>query len=738
MVVKNDILYLSITYDLVKRYGFSQGNTDNKCSEYRAGIIDSYENIKGIDFINDSKRTVTLVNYDSIPEATRQSKGMPSKAELLKQIQNEQLASLVAFSNEAYNYYLAHPATAKRAKEKAEQASWLLAIAGAKSTHWKPLGFIKAEDFYRKAIDLMNEQATTREWHAWKCTTLKGLIKKLTPFKKALKVSSLSGGEGQGEALNKAFASLISKKTGNSNAEVLGHEQKALLVQMYADGNAKPNFEQVWHIYTRKAQEMISLEHWSDAESIVSPSTVRAFLSKPAIKPLWFEARHGYQEYRNVYEPVTKRERPSYANALWVIDGTPSHRYFQHGDKGRYFRFNIFPILDAHSWCVVGFWLSETENTEAVLGALRSACMVTGHMPHQILYDNSSAIQSYRAQEAIDKISVVSFAATAGNARTKIIEPFFHLLNSDVQKFRPGYTHNPFAISLNNRANREALAKMVKSHELAAAENALKQAIEDLTIYNNLPRKFLAGQSPIQAYRTSVQQTLNKQRPFSELIDINAFWTMPGENKKIRTYDNGKPKTVNTFIPQTYEFTNKGIEITIGGRVRNYDIERADFRSTFIGQRVSVKFEPNPERWINDQPEKLLLYVQGQPVQWQGMHMAALPKEVYHMAIADYRPGEGTQLRTHLTEKKKQRSLVQQQFEELVATTRRNGTHTNMITANAFDKEVIQAAQADINNQIIQGEDYRLAESNNNSLSSGEGRGETDRYSAYDEPLPLD
>ncbi|MFN8690945.1 MAG: hypothetical protein ACK5XL_13155, partial [Cyclobacteriaceae bacterium] len=94
-------------------------------------------------------------------------------------------------------------------------------------------------------------------------------------------------------------------------------------------------------------------------------------------------------------------------------------------------------------------------------------------MPYQILYDNSSAIQSYRAQEAIHKISVTAFAAQAGNARAKIVENFFHLFNQDVQKFRPGFTHNPFAISLNNRPNREALARMVKSHELPAAEAAI-------------------------------------------------------------------------------------------------------------------------------------------------------------------------------------------------------------------------------------------------------------------------
>jgi hypothetical protein len=104
MVVKDNILYLSVTADLVKTYGFNRGNTDNKCSEFRSGLTDNYANVKGIDYNNDRKRTVTLVDYDTIPEATRQSKGMPTKAELIAHIQKQQLASLVAFSQHAHNY----------------------------------------------------------------------------------------------------------------------------------------------------------------------------------------------------------------------------------------------------------------------------------------------------------------------------------------------------------------------------------------------------------------------------------------------------------------------------------------------------------------------------------------------------------------------------------------------------------------------------------------------------------
>ena len=722
MVIIDNIPYFSVK-NLID-YGFTQSFIDKQTS------LGNYSCTYASDPEQPTRKEVKLIPYTSIPETTRIAKGIPSQEELIKQINQRELARLVHFNNDAYTYYLQNPATAKVAKEKAEQFSWYIAIATAKPSQVNALGFTSKDEFCNAAIKLMQE----RNWRKWKCSTLAELRKRLTPVKKYLKGSI---------TLAKAAEKFISKKVNNINSEKLTNDQKALIVQLYSDANAKPNHIQVWNIYTRKANEMISLGHWREVNKngkykcLVSDSTIYAFLQKPAIRQLWYEARHGYQEYRNVFEPVTQRERPSFANALWVIDGTPSHRYFQHGDKGRYFRFNIFPILDAHSWCVLGFWLSETENTEAVLGALRSACWVSGHMPHQILYDNSSAIQSYRSQDAIDKISVVSFAATAGNARSKIIENFFHLFNQDVQKFRPGYTANPFAVSINNRPNREALAKMVKSHELARAEQALNQAIEDLTIWNNTPRKFLAGKSPLAQYRASVEATRAKQRVFSEIIDIEAFYQLPGEQKKIRTYDEGKLKIVNTFIPQQYPFTNRGIDITIGGKPFTYDIEDAAFRKLYIGQKFTVRHEANPERWVNGQPERLLLYINGAPLQWNEAHACALPKQLIPMAVADYQEGTRAQLNERLNNKKQQRAFVQHDFTQLIEHTKRNGTYTPVITDNAFDKQVLSDTTAQILNGIIN--DNEAFNTTEREAPASDQPKKLDRLSdEFDTPLPLD
>lgn len=746
MVIVENKIYLSLK-DL-ENFGFSNEFLRTRSKEYRQGASKNYACIKAVDPDHSPNREVTLIRYDSIPEQTRLEKGIPPIEDLLQKKKQSELIRLTGLDTQAYQFYLKQSeikdtkgATREHiAKSKAEQVHLLIAIASFKTREVTLRGFKNKDEFYLYAIDAINRIAEERGWYKWKCTTLAGFRKRVQPFIQLSK-KNISPDE--------AYRSLINGRANNTNAEQTDFDQKALLVQIYAglhkvdnslgyDSNAKPNVEQTWDIYTRKASEMVSLGHW-DPRCLISPSAVRYFLFNKKVMPMWYEARHGYQQYRSIYEHVIQRERASYANALWVIDGTPSHRYFQHGEKGRYFRFNLFPVLDAHSWCVLGFWLSETEDTESVLGALRSACMVSGCMPHQVLYDNSSAIQSYRAQEAIDKISIVSFPAKAGNAQAKIIENFFHLFNQDIQKFRPGYTANPFALTLTNRPNREALARKVKSKDLPLAENAIKQAIEDLTIWNNQPRKFLGGLSPLQAYRKSVEISRARQRTFANVIDVEAFWTLPGEHKKTRTFQDGKPKMVSTFKSQEYEFTNRGIEICINDNRFFYDIEDPAFRRLYTGQKFTLRYEPNPDRWTNrQQPDELLLYLQGAPLQWQGVHVAAVPKEKVPMAVADYQEGSASRIKELQGKKKVQRALVQQDFKEMIDRTLQNGTFTDVITDNAFDKRVLNDANEQIFNTIIEG--------NANWLSTKEPAPKQDegdannlnRLAGYDNPLPLD
>lgn len=713
MVVINYILYLSVNE--LEGFGFSRLQIDKKTTE------GAYPSLFAFDPDQPHRKEVKLIPYTGLPEATRKEKGLPPMETLLSEARQRALFRIAGIDADAFNHYLANSlikptrnATRNQlAKEKAEQFKVLFTIAECTNTIARAYGFESKKHLLNSSVAALQLMAKQRGWTSWSVNSIAGLNKKLKPLQQ-LKKGKITR--------QQAYESLISKRINNDFAETLSPDNKALLVSLMADGNAKLNIQQVHAIYTRKANEMIAAGLWTETftnpnskklgqpRCLVSDGTVRNFLYQPDIRPLWYEPRHGLQAYRNLFDPQILRTRPSFANALWVIDGTPLHRYFQHLKEGAYYRWNIFTVIDAATDCVLGWWLSDREDTESVLGALRTACMVTGYLPYQVLYDNGAAITSLRAQRAIELISTVHFAASVGNARSKVVENWFHWFNQNVQKYRTGFTHNPFAMRIDNRPNREAIALAIREKRLPLSTDAVRELAMDLSIANQIPREFLGNKSAIEKYRASVAATQHLQRAFSPQIDIEAFYTEPGTERKVKTLHEGKPAVVREWVPQLYPYSSRGIELTINNQTYAYHLpNQPAWEAGTIGQKYSVKYEPNPKRWANgQQPDQLLLYLQGTPVQWQGMHVALVPNERLPMAIADYQPGTRAELDRRLDTKREVRNIHRQRFKQMVDHTKANGTYVDVVTANAYDKDVLQNATAHVLNHAVQADDFKI------------------------------
>ncbi|MEQ9021303.1 MAG: transposase family protein, partial [Pseudomonadales bacterium] len=275
-----------------------------------------------------------------------------------------------------------------------------------------------------------------------------------------------------------ALESLISNKYGKRNAAKLkkrndtdkqAEEQQALLIRLHAD-TIKLSIDQTWAAYMRRATQMMDLYQQTNGEKgwddrcIITAQTVKNFLNAPEIRQIWYSKRHGKKPASNVFSVVTKRKSASFANAKWVIDGKPMQINFSH--KGyNYSRIHAFVVIDEHSWAVVGYHLSFSENTDQVIMALRDACMRTKCLPHEIQADNSSAIVSWHAKHAIRSISKHFTLAQAGNARSKRIENFFGHFNAQILKFKPGFYgkhHN----KLDHAVNEEEMARQIKGNLL--------------------------------------------------------------------------------------------------------------------------------------------------------------------------------------------------------------------------------------------------------------------------------
>jgi hypothetical protein len=648
----------------------------------REGIVSTWQHL--------SSGGETLICYESIPEVTRTNYDLPELGALTQR----SLEKLVKVPMEATAFFKDDPNTFKYAGELAAISGWMIFLAGVTRKAAASIGFTSKDELYETALQVMN----SKEYHCWRCASVQVLKRKLKPFNRLFK-APLNGNYST-QDLKPALKSLISKKYGNSNTSKLSEEQEALLIQIYAEPN-KPNFEQTWMMYLRQASEKVSAGEWSE-KCLISARTVKRFLTRPDIEQLWYPSRHGLQPYRNKFEVVTKRKPASMANAMWVIDGSPIHRYyFDPATSRAYSRLNAFVILDAHSWAVLGFFVSENEDTDAVIGALRAACTLSQHLPHQIQFDNSKAITSYHAQQCMNALAPGHCTPTiVGNARAKIIEPFFKQFNEQVLRFRVGYTPTPTNRSINNQPNREALAQMVKDKLIISREQAITELHEDFTIWNNRPFK-KDGKSPLDRYRASMKATTDRQRPYTEQAQIEAFYTMPGNLRQEKVMENGKQRQLSRFFPKEYAYTNNGITMILDKEPHTFQVDDVEFNARYIGSKFNIKYDPQ-------EVNKIYLYKDAEPFRFQGQHLAALPHEELSMALIDRQEGEGATLYRHLEKKKEQRRITQGRFDQAVATTKKNGIYTPAITANAYDKEVMNAAKQDMREQLVNGDEYRL------------------------------
>lgn len=167
-------------------------------------------------------------------------------------------------------------ARAEQVTQKAEQATWLYCLAATTPAQVRQLGFESKDEFNFVAIGQINLESLEKKWASWKCTSIKGLTKRLGYFHKA-HVGKVS--------IDSAFATLISNKMNNTNALRLGFEQQVSILLIYRESK-DPNYKKTFRLYLEKANSLVDMGYWKPEESFVTQSTVARFLKQPTIKRL--------------------------------------------------------------------------------------------------------------------------------------------------------------------------------------------------------------------------------------------------------------------------------------------------------------------------------------------------------------------------------------------------------------------------------------------------------------------
>lgn len=415
---------------------------------------------------------------------------------------------------------------------------------------------------------------------------------------------------------------LVNHRFGNQNSRKLTPKAERLLRTLYKK-HQKFSFVQIHEMY----KDRVVVGDGGLPE--ISLSAVKGYLGNPTVLMQCAIERHGKGEAKNGFEFSFARRRPSYPHALWVMDGSPVELYYKDGENKRK-RLYGFMVMDAATWHIVGYAYGNTETQDLVFLALRDAATRSGHLPTQLLFDNSSAIKSKDLMEWYKVFTTYCTPAQVGNAKTKIIEPAWRQFNEQCLRQYDNYGGaNITAKRLDSRVNDDWLRK--NKHALPNKEGVIEQYAAAVEMWNLT--------HPIEGESQAPKLTFDLQ--------VSIFWKWRMKNRSTRqTYTYGQTGITIQIGKEKYPF----VVYTPGGKQIDYDFWRHH-----AGARFNVKYDA-------DDMDMIALY--------DGDNFVTYAEAVKRMpmAIADYEDGDGERIQEAL-------QLRREFWDELDA-------------ANAADKEM--------------------------------------------------
>ena len=502
----------------------------------------------------------------------------------------------------------------------ARAAGWLRLINEFDVKKARKAGFSSINDFRTQAFKrCLNEQ-----------TSEPALVK----FKKGLITNERTLYKNAVDYRENGIKALIHAGVGNVNREKADTQAHAKLLQL-ASEPVKYSWEDVSMMYNNWALE--------NGKQELTTSTVKQYLNTPKVKKVWFYARHGKLAADNEIQPLINREKPSFPDALWSLDGTTMQLYYKEvtqvvnkktgkteekidirSDLYGYF------VTDANTGAIIGHSVAFAETGGMVDAALRNAITRYEYKPYQLQYDNSSANISVAVQNLMNNMARVHFPCEPYKGRSKYVEG---IIGHFQQRVLRHYEHfkggNITSTSLNSKANPELLARFNKNPELLPTrEQVLATFDEAINTWNNRGIKRdnygrFTGPSKIERY-------------------IN---TPHEQRQKINYFDRISMFMVEQRIPYTYGVN--GIEIEINGEDHSFIVPDPDTVGDFIfsNENLGRKFKVKMDR---DNPELIALYSNGIFIDF------AYNKEKYAACVADMKQNPGSNAKRILFKEKQE------------------------------------------------------------------------------------
>jgi hypothetical protein len=410
--------------------------------------------------------------------------------------------------------------------------------------------------------------------------------------------------------------SVIKHNYGNANTAKVNPEMRALIRQVASQSNQFP-IDQIVKIVNHTGLD----RGWP----VITAQTVRNYINEIEVKSF----REGIGQWRNAFDFIVKRFRPSQPNLLWVGDGTPMELFYQecvqdsknHQIIKYWKRKMVYIITDAFNDFIVGYATGESESAELARIAWKQACISAESLPHQIKVDNFAISKMRPFYEAIALNKDYFTPAAVGNARDKTVEQSFAKLNNLVLRRFKNYAGAN--ITAKHQPNRDFLSKI--RHQFPDESGVLQQIDIAIWAWNNSIRD--NGKSLFQEWKEADR---SRDRKLSDIKRLQLF---------------GQIHSRGDMIYQ-HRLTNAGIRLTIEGITHNY----MEFEPEFFVKNAGKEFQVIYDEWDLN---KILITADEGSTNYLVNRVEPVP-----MAFADMQDGDRTRLNRILDMKKNVKGLI--------------------------------------------------------------------------------
>lgn len=260
------------------------------------------------------------------------------------------------------------------------------------------------------------------------------------------------------------FQSIIDPAFGNKNRAKIGK----------ADHGFDPELERTQMAVIRKVASMHNNFDAAQIAALIRPvfeknnwqpiGRTRVYQILQQNEALLTPGRRGRREYNSTIARQIKRKAPDFPTYYFTMDGWTVELLYQ-DERGYDNRLVIVVVLDACNKYPVGYAIGERENAELIREALRNAVLHLKDLfgdyycPYQLQSDRYAIKQLTPFYQAVTEIHT---PAAVGNAKAKIIEPYFKYLNKQYCQVQPNWSGFGITSRKENQVNSEFL-DMIKT-----------------------------------------------------------------------------------------------------------------------------------------------------------------------------------------------------------------------------------------------------------------------------------